>query len=176
MLYRANLYWADLGRANLNRADLREVNLKRANLYEATLRGADLRGVRGAEHAFDIQTVRFTVGLRRAEHAADFDPERLTAIEDVEEPALGHDASYFDTCRRPWPERCFDWERLRIMGRLPLFGASYTVLILIAIVFYVLALYNDKIELIPDIPHSPFHFCGYSAIKSGIGFPKQPEQ
>jgi hypothetical protein len=34
------------------------------------------------------------------------------------------------------------------VGRLPLFGASYTALILIPIVFYGLALYNDKIELI----------------------------
>lgn len=34
------------------------------------------------------------------------------------------------------------------MGRLPLFGVSYTVLILIPILFYSLALYNDKVELI----------------------------
>jgi hypothetical protein len=34
------------------------------------------------------------------------------------------------------------------VGRLPLFGISYTVLILIPIVFYGLAVYNDKIDLV----------------------------
>jgi hypothetical protein len=33
------------------------------------------------------------------------------------------------------------------MGRLPLFGASYTALILIPIALYGLALYNDNIDL-----------------------------
>jgi hypothetical protein len=42
----------------------------------------------------------------------------------------------------------FDWERLRVVGRLPLFGISYTALILIPIVFYSLALYNDKVGLV----------------------------
>jgi hypothetical protein len=40
------------------------------------------------------------------------------------------------------------WERLRTVGRLPLFGLSYTALILIPIVFYGLAFYNSKVELI----------------------------
>jgi hypothetical protein len=34
------------------------------------------------------------------------------------------------------------------MGRLPLFGASYTALILIPIIFYGLALYNDRVTLV----------------------------
>jgi hypothetical protein len=34
------------------------------------------------------------------------------------------------------------------MGRLPLFGLSYTALILIPIIFYGLAFYNSKVELI----------------------------
>ena len=34
------------------------------------------------------------------------------------------------------------------MGRLPLFGASYTALILIPILFYGLALYNDQVVLL----------------------------
>jgi hypothetical protein len=49
---------------------------------------------------------------------------------------------------RPWPEHWLDWERWRVMGRLPLFGISYTALIVIPIVFYSLALYNDKIDLV----------------------------
>jgi hypothetical protein len=41
-----------------------------------------------------------------------------------------------------------DWERLRVVGRLPLFGASYSALILIPIIFYGLALYNDQVALV----------------------------
>jgi hypothetical protein len=35
-----------------------------------------------------------------------------------------------------------------VVGRVPLFGASYTALILIPILFYGLALYNDQVALI----------------------------
>ena len=35
-----------------------------------------------------------------------------------------------------------------MVGRLPLFGISYTALILIPIVFYILALYNEHIDLV----------------------------
>jgi hypothetical protein len=76
----------------------------------------------------------------------------------------GDDAQYFETCKRPWPERLFDWERLRVVGRLPLFGVSYSALILIPVVFYGLALYNDMIDLMlawaeqaVTIPDHPLH-------------------
>ena len=69
---------------------------------------------------------------------------------------------YFDTCERRFTERWLDWEHLRTVGRLPLFGASYTVLILIPIIFYGLAIYNNKVDLvrtwaeqIASIPHHP---------------------
>jgi hypothetical protein len=57
-----------------------------------------------------------------------------------------------------------DWERLQLVGRLPLFGISYIALILIPIVFYGLALYNDKVELVRAwaeqviaLPDHPWH-------------------
>jgi hypothetical protein len=107
------------------------------DLGEAGLGGTILRGVRGAAHAHDLETVRLL-------------------------PA--GDAMYFETYRRRWPEYWLDWERLRGVGRLPLFGISYTALILIPIVFYGLALYNDKIELVRAwaeqviaLPDHPWH-------------------
>ena len=87
---------------------------------------------------------------------------RFTAPEDAQRLGSGNDASCFETCYRPWPERWLDWERLRVVGRLPVFGISYTALILIPLVFYGLALYNDKIELVRTwaeqvvaLPHHP---------------------
>jgi len=43
-----------------------------------------------------------------------------------------------------------DWERLRAAGRLPLFGVSYTALLLIPPFFFGLGLYNDKIVLLRE--------------------------
>jgi pentapeptide repeat protein len=124
-LYRANLVGANLARAILHGATLHGTNLREANLH-----GANLSAVRGAEHAYGLETVRFI------------------PTEGGQGLDAGNDASYFETCHRPWPERWLDWERLRVVGRLPLFGISYTALILIPIAFYGLALYNDKVELV----------------------------
>jgi hypothetical protein len=102
--------------------------------------------------------------VRRAEPPYDLETVRLTSIEDTEGPGSEKDAYYFETCYRPWPEHWVDWERLRVVGRLPLFGISYTALILIPIVFYGLALYNDKVELVRAwaepviaLPDHPWH-------------------
>jgi Pentapeptide repeats (8 copies) len=135
-LRQANMHGTYLIEANLGGAHLERANLCEASLREANLGGANLEGVRGAEHAYLLETVRL----------------------------IDDDASYFEFCYRPWPEWWFDWERLRIAGRLPLFGISYTALILIPIVFYGLALYNDKIELVRAwaeqviaLPDHPWH-------------------
>jgi uncharacterized protein YjbI with pentapeptide repeats len=117
----ACLVRADLHRANLTEANLTYADLHGANLTEADLGGAILQGVRGASHAYYLETVR------------------LSGV---------NDAVYFELCHRPWPERWLDWERLRTVGRLPLFGISYTALILIPLVFYGLALYNRNIDLV----------------------------
>jgi hypothetical protein len=141
----ANLTETDLHNANLTETDLHDAhlvgtNLTGANLYEANLAGANftwatlhrtfLLRVRGAHLTHGLETVRVT-------------PAEPT---DAANPTT--DSIDFEYCERAWPERGVDWERLRVVGRLPLFGASYTALILIPIVFYGLALYNDKIDLV----------------------------
>ena len=93
--------------------DLTVANLRGADLREAFLYGADLSRVQGVEHAYGLETVRFI------------------PAEDTQASASRNDARYFETCHRPWPEGSLDWERLKIVGRLPLFGISYTALILI---------------------------------------------
>jgi len=130
-LYMATLREADLENANLHAADLREADLdetdlQEIHLHEALLAGASMSNVRGAYRAHGLETTRLT-------------------------PTSGkgsNDAFYFETCVRLWPERCLDWERLRVAGRLPLFGVSYSTLILIPIIFYGLALYNDQVTLV----------------------------
>jgi hypothetical protein len=150
-LPRTNLQGADLAGASLRRADLGEVdlrgaNFRRADLREATLEGADLQGADLFEANLRSTYLTRSRGVTRAQH---LETVRLT-IPEADEPAFDvhDDAKYFDSCVRPWRDRCLDWENLRVVGRLPLFGLSYTALILIPIIFYTLALYNDKIELV----------------------------
>src|SRR5262249_8887949 len=88
-----------------------------ADFEEASLSGVDFDLVRGASHASGLETTR-----------------------------LSHDARHAETCRLPWTEKYCDWERLRRFGRLPLFGVSYTALLLIPVYMYSLAMYNQKIE------------------------------
>jgi hypothetical protein len=118
VLYKTELYRADLREAELDEADLRE-----ADLYEALLAGASMRNARGAYWAHGLETTRLTI------------PSGKGAT----------DALYFETCDRLWSERWLDWERLRIVGRLPLFGPSYAILILVMLFFSGLELYNDLV-------------------------------
>ena len=101
--------------------------------------------MRGTHQAHAIETVRFTP------------PDHSNAASHID------DAREFGDCRCPWPERWLNWERLRVVGRLPLFGVSYTALILIPLL-YGLALYNDKVGLVRTwaeqvvaLPDHPWH-------------------
>ena len=127
-LSRANLVEANLSSADLRDATLHKADVSRADLFHAILGGAFLAEVVGAHQAYGLETV-------------EFNPDPNTFIP-------RDDARYFEACHRPWPEHWVDWERLKVAGRLPLFGVSYTVLILIPMIFYGLALYNDKIDLV----------------------------
>jgi hypothetical protein len=150
-LPRADLRGADLHGANLRGAELRGADLHGAdmygvNLWEANLWEANLYEVRGAEHAHYLETVRFI------------------PVAGIQALGSDNDALHFEECQRPWPERIVDWEQVKRAGRLPLFGISYTALILIPLVFYALAFYNDKIELVRawaeqavSLPEHPLH-------------------
>lgn len=120
----ANLTGADLSDANLSGAHLNvttldSANIERANFFEANLSYASMQHAKGAPWAKHLLSTR-----------------------------VDQDIRYFPTVIRDWQERWFDWERARLAGQLPLFGASYAGLIAIPIYVYALGIYNDKIEAI----------------------------
>jgi uncharacterized protein YjbI with pentapeptide repeats len=163
-LHDAKLHSAKLGGADLTRADLRGAELHKADLFEANLANADLSGVRGAERVYHLETVRFI------------------STEDTQRADFRNDARYFETCYRPWPERGLDWERLRVVGRLPLFGLSYTTLIVILTVFYGLARYDEVITRVhawaeqtaPSTDHPLLHMLA-SLLKDHVHSPRVPD-
>jgi uncharacterized protein YjbI with pentapeptide repeats len=129
----ANLTQAFFDYANLMFSAIVEANLTRARFLSARLRGANISKANFYEATLSNASMDLVVGARLAKN--------LLTTKNGQQPV-----NYFDTAVRSWPERWLDWERLRIFGRLPLFGASYTGLIIIPVYVYVLGIYNDKVE------------------------------
>jgi uncharacterized protein YjbI with pentapeptide repeats len=123
----SDLMGADLGGAPLVRA-----KLTRATLNQANLSGTDISGCDFLEARIEQTSFEFARGAHKALHL-------LTTRMDT-------DVRYFSTVVREWPEWLLDWERIRVVGRLPLFGASYAGLILIPTYVYLLQIYNQHIE------------------------------
>src|SRR5262245_51645027 len=88
-----------------------------ADFFEAKLTNARMRHVKGAFHARNLSTTN-----------------------------IANEVYYFSTIERSWFERWLDWERIRILGRLPLFGISYAGLTFIATYAYAIGIYNEQID------------------------------
>ena len=122
----SNLSVCDFQNAVLDRCDLTGTNLDHANLTgarfrEAILTGARMRETKGVYEARDLLSTR-----------------------------IDGEISYITTIVRYWYERWLDWERIRVAGRLPLFGASYAGLVIIPIYIYGLGIWNDKVLFLAD--------------------------
>ena len=127
----ANLAHATLHSANLTGADLVGANFSGAYLERANLHGANISNANFHEAHLDNAIFSSVEGAYRAKNL------RTSWIRD--------DVHYFDQVVRKWPERV-DWELIRTFGRLPLFGASYSALIVIPSYLYALEVYNDKVK------------------------------
>jgi uncharacterized protein YjbI with pentapeptide repeats len=131
IFHKADLSGAICVASDLSGADLTGAKLERADLSLARLNGAIIRRTDFYEANLNQASMERVVGARPAQNLLTAQTERVL---------------YFETAVRDWPERWLDWEAIRIVGRLPLFGASYTGLILIPAYVYFLQIYNDKIE------------------------------
>jgi hypothetical protein len=128
----ANLTSATLNNANLTGARLAGANFSNAYLQSANLRAANVQDTNFYEATFDGAIFEDVIGTRHVRNL------RTTKIQS--------DVRYFDRVLREWPERWVDWEMIRIAGRLPLFGASYSALIVIPAYLYALEVYNDQVK------------------------------
>jgi uncharacterized protein YjbI with pentapeptide repeats len=118
VLTEATLRNARLTGANFTRANLARADISHADFHEAILDSAHFERIRGAPSARNLTSTL------------------------VREPV-----QYFDSAVLSHWDR-LDWEKVRIAGRLPVFAASYSVLIAIPLFFYALEIYNDKVRLI----------------------------
>lgn len=150
---------ADLLKADLSHANLSEASLSGANLSRADLSGADLTSAILSEAFFiEARLNKTSFNLVRAARSAKF----LARVVVEDGPSL-----HFETCERAWFERWLDWERIRTLGRLPLFTASYLVLLAIPVFIFLLAHYNNHLipllewaKVVAEQPDQDFHELG----------------
>ena len=118
-LTEVSLRHANLKESNFVRANLGNADISHADFYETILTDARMERLRGAPIARNLLTTR------------------------IERPVYYFESAILSLC-----DRWLDWQTVRIAGRLPVFGASYSALIAIPFFFYLLEIYNDKIALV----------------------------
>jgi uncharacterized protein YjbI with pentapeptide repeats len=121
-LIRVNLRSADLRYARLVGADLIGSDLSEAEMFEAAVDRANFDGVEGLPLSKYLTTVRF------------------------EKP--GTDVRYFDLAVVSRVDDILSWERIRFLGRLHLFAASYAALVVIPFMYYVLDVFNRNVDVV----------------------------
>ena len=122
-----NCLWkVNFTKANLNDADFTKSNCKNSTFYEANLEGANFLNCNLSAVNFDN-----SINLSKAKN--------LEYTETNSETTINH-------LTIPWYDRYFSWEMISTIGKLPLFGASYTALIAMPIIFSLIAHYNKNIQ------------------------------
>jgi uncharacterized protein YjbI with pentapeptide repeats len=140
---------ADLTSATLTNASLYFVSLRNATLVEVKFQGAILSQVDFYESYVDFASFDKARGVTKARNL-----HTVRFRNDVS------DVRYFDYVVIPILERAISWERIRFLGRLPLFAASYTALIVIPFLYYFLDVYNRKIDVIRNWAESEINNQG----------------
>jgi uncharacterized protein YjbI with pentapeptide repeats len=139
----------DLQAADMTSADCEGASFVNAKLQEACLRGANLKDSifdRANLHKAEISDADFyeaTLSDARMERLRGAPAARNLLTTKIERPAR-----YFESAVISPVDKWLDWETVRIAGKLPLFGASYSALIAIPLFFYLLEIYNGKIVLV----------------------------
>jgi uncharacterized protein YjbI with pentapeptide repeats len=125
---------AHFGDATLTGACLRNTNLKRCNFTSANLSGAEI------SHADFYEAILTDARMERLRGAP--------AARNLLTARIDRPVYYFESAILSPIYKWLDWEKVRIAGRLPLFGASYSALVAIPLFFYLWKIYNDKVALL----------------------------
>lgn len=121
-----------LNGANFSNCSLHGSRFSNSVLISCTFDGSDWKGCDFFNANFSNCHCR---EVRNAHKATGLDkiPEQSSAV-------------YFESAQRPWSNSLLDWERIGLIGRLPLFGASSVALVLIPFYFYILDVYNRHVD------------------------------
>jgi uncharacterized protein YjbI with pentapeptide repeats len=148
-LVQAVLAYANLSSAVLDKATLDRAVLDNANLKSASLRGASLRGANASDADLTEARCDYADFYECVVDNTNFDKgDGLAFAKNLQSVRLlqANDVKNFDTVIVPLLEKWIGWEHIRWLGRLPLFGASYAALIAIPFLYYLLDLFNRRID------------------------------
>jgi uncharacterized protein YjbI with pentapeptide repeats len=172
-LQRSAFQGADLSNASFDNAILDDTDLSDANLAEASLCSASLRNANLANAKFESALLYKTDFHESYVDRANFNKARgITKALNVHTVRFQNERDhvrYFDYVIIPILERVIGWEQIRFLRRLPLFAASYSVLIAIPFLYYLLDIFNRKIDVVrawaqQEINHSATYFPSVQAI------------
>lgn len=152
-LYQASLHDTDCFAAFFDQANLDEATLARANLRECSFVGTHLRGASFEDARLDGAYFEGTILSEAIVSGASFDRViGLPSCLRLESVRTGPNLPrYLDSVVAPFVDRVLSWDRLRVVGRLPLFGVSYSALVLMPFLFYLLEVFNSKVSQIREV-------------------------
>jgi hypothetical protein len=132
---------ADFSCAELTKCTFNSGTLKKCNVWRTRFNNTALRGI-GIEKLRNVHTCK---GLEYATERQEEDQE------------LGIDA-----CEVPWHALYLGWEKIRAVGKLPLFGVSYVAVIAIPLFMYAIARCNDFLDVMTSAQHNLVEAHGVS--------------
>ncbi|MBC8240470.1 MAG: pentapeptide repeat-containing protein [Alphaproteobacteria bacterium] len=138
-----NLVGALIKGADLKGVDLTGVDLTAVDLTGAALKGANLSGANIKNANF------FRAKLSSTKFEGVVNASKAKSLEMAIQSAELIDGGFISV-KRTFCDRWLNWEIIGLAGRLPLFAASYSALILIPLFFYGLAFYNSKVQHMLD--------------------------
>lgn len=148
-----NLQHARMKGCNFDKAVLKGVDFRNALLREASFGGTDLSGVdfSGAHlggaifNGADLSGVNFAGANLES---ASFFEARLDGVKGLNEIEFSDFKPInTDAVQLSFSQKCFGWDAISKIGRLPIFSASIVSLVVLPIILYWFDLYNDQIEL-----------------------------
>ena len=148
---RAKAHYATFCRTLLIRATLKDADVSYADFSFAKLDGADLGGavMRGC----CLNKAMFP-GARFGRTVLD-KVERFESAIGLEKAHVSRNASALGTDELPWDQvrrrdRWLGWDKIRTIGNLPLFGASYATLGGVLAFLYCLDFYNRNLDVLQE--------------------------
>lgn len=160
---------SNLSQYNLSNSDFQDADFSNTTFLNVNFDNSKFKGTNFYETTITNTTFNKSQALNQAKNLL---TTKLTE----------KGAQYFEFCERNWLNRYIDWEILRVMGKLPVFGASYLALFFIPLFFYILAKYNENIEVFKlwatnITPTNPEHIVVFAnAITSKLTPIAVPEQ
>lgn len=139
---------SNLKKANFLRAEFAGCLFVKANLSSAIFEGAKLNNCNFSKSNFSDSLVRSDTEFRENKGL-----DNALGLESIRFQT-GEDIRNIESTTRGLLNRILDWEILRIVGRLPLFGISYFAIVAIPLFFYVQGIVNDKIRIIQSWANS----------------------